>query len=148
MGVTATPPKGTDMTDPWPYSSMPEKPLSEGPWMLAMGGSGDLALLPNGTDPWGMRLLHVYSGEKEELEKVFTAFCRLGWEKDARYVHQDGDVWIFNWRCGTLAQVNVAAQIIDKFVNGDVEGARARGRAFEDQVYAAQNAAADAGLVY
>lgn len=140
MGVTAIPPKGVDMASPWPYSTMPEKPDSRGPWMLAMGGGGDLVLLPEGTDPWDLRLVHVYSGAKEELEKVFTIFCRLGYEKDARYVHQDGNTWIFNWRCGTLAQINVAAQIIDRFMHGDMDGAWVRGRAFEDQVCAAQNA--------
>lgn len=148
MSVTACPPKGIEQSSAWPYTSLPDKPLSDGPWLLAMDAGGQMVLFEGDEDfhERGRGMLHVYSATREELEKVLVHFCKLGYETDENHIHQGGAVYIFNWRCGTLAQIMIAAQVIEKFLRGDVDGAWAAARAFEDQINAAQNAAADAGM--
>lgn len=153
-------PKGVTANSPWPYERMPEiltpkrKPTG---WVLAISIDPDLHGLftyyPAGS---GRQTLHIDNGtwggkrittrpfyrvdSKEEAEK-FTVFCSQGYSKSTALLpHQGGEFWSFNWCSLTAATVAIASQIADHFYNGRRDAAWDVGKAFEDQVHAAENA--------
>lgn len=133
---TPQPPKGIDQIDAWPYETMPVKASTEGPWQMGMDASGSMVIWPGDRQlPKG--LLPAFRGERVQLEEFQTVFCLLGYEHDPAYVYQGGDVWVFNWISGTLAQIYIAGQVAAKLFAGDRDGAWAVGRAFEEQLQAA-----------
>lgn len=153
-------PKNVTANSPWPYNEMPESKLPKrkpNGWVLAISIDPDLHGLftyyPAGT---GRQVLHIDNGTiwgkkittrpfyrvgtKEEAEK-FTVFCSRGYTPNPRLLpHQDGEFWSFNWCSLTAATVAIASQIADHFYNGRRDAAWAVGKAFEDQVHAAENA--------
>lgn len=153
-------PKGVGANSPWPYNEMPEsKTPRRQPtgWVMAISIEPELSGLytyyPAGT---GRQVLHIDNGTlygkrittrpfyrvetKAEAEK-FTVFCSRGYNPNERLLpYQDGEFWGFNWSSQTAATVAVASQIADHFFNGRRDAAWAVGKAFEDQIHAAENA--------
>lgn len=130
-------PEGVEQDSPWPYewSTLPHAGMPTGPWTLGMSAGGSVVLWP--TDkrfPEDLGLITITRGDRGELERFQTMFCRLGYGYDERHIHQSGTIYIFNWRSFTLAQVYAAQQVADLFLNGDVGGAWEAGRAFEMQI--------------
>lgn len=130
---------GVEVGSYWPYATAPAFVYRSGPWALLMGGGGDVVLWPTrGRRPADLGvLIPVIQGKKEELERALTVFCRRGYETLPQLIHQDGTVWIFNWRSYTLAQVAIASQVFGAYLDGDATRARAVGQAFQDQIDAA-----------
>lgn len=125
----------------WPYEELPEKRTGKGKWALWMDAGGCMCIFPyRDTTPEEMGFLPVYAASRKDLERFLVMFCVKGWERDERLVHQDGQVWLFNWRSFSLAQVRQASQVADLFCAGDVDGAWAVGNAFGDQIDAAISA--------
>lgn len=153
-------PKGVTANSPWPYDRMPEiqtprrKPTG---WVLAISIDPDLHGLytyyPAGT---GRQTLHIDNGTPQgkrittrpfyrvdtvDQAKQFTVFCSQGYTKSVGLLpYQDGEFWAFNWCSLTAATVAIASQIADHFFNDRRDAAWAVGKAFEDQVHAAENA--------
>lgn len=120
----------------WPYSEradVPSPAYSEGPWSLIMDRGACMAIFP-ADEPLLEGFLPVYKAEREYLEQFLVMYCMRGYEKDDRLVHQDGTVWLFNWRSYTLPQTYVASRVAHAFVHGDVEEGWRIGRAFAEQV--------------
>lgn len=153
-------PGNVTASSPWPYAEMPESKLPKRKatgWVLAMSIDPDLAGLftyyPAGT---GRQVLHIDNGSlwgkkittkpfyrvptKQDAEK-FTIFCSQGYSKSMGLLpHQDGEFWSFNWCSQTMATVHIASQVADHFFNGRRDEAWAVGKAFGDQIHAAENA--------
>jgi hypothetical protein len=157
-------PAGVKPSSAWPYEEMPKAKRSKvrrGGWVLAISIDSDL----NGAVTYypheeGPQVLHIDNGTwsgkkirpyafyrvatKEEAEK-FTVFCAMGYGPRSPELlpHQDGTFWGFNWSSLTKATVKIASQVADHFFNDRYEEAWAVGRAFGDQIRAAENAAYD-----
>lgn len=142
--VSVPPPEMAEEIDQgswWPYEGPPEKRTGTGEWALWMDAGGCLCTFPYGDKtPEEMGFLPVYAASRKDLERFLVMFCVKGYEQDERLVHQNGQVWLFNWRSFSLAQVWQASQVADLFCAGDVDGAWAVGNAFGDQIDAAVRA--------
>lgn len=96
----------------WPYTKAPVSPVTEGPWKAGISAGGSVVLWPSEKPfPEDLGLIESFRGEREELDMFTVQFCKLGYLKDDRHVHQNGDEYILNWRSFTLAQVFIAAQV-------------------------------------
>lgn len=84
-------------------------------------------------------------GSKEDAEKFASAFCTEGrGPKSPKLLpYSDGEFWGFNWCSLTEATVAIASQVADHFFNDRYEGAWLVGKAFGDQIHAAENAEYD-----
>lgn len=144
-------PQGVDASDPWPYSQMPGREYTTGPWKLGIDRGGSVVLWPmHERFPDDIGVIEFAGGEKEELERFQTVFCSLGYHQESRYKYQGGAMYGFNWVSLTLATVHVASQVAERFLSGDPGGrdqAWAIGRAFGDQIETAQNEAHEKGLL-
>lgn len=154
-----------------PQSKKPRAPKTG--WVLAISVDPDLNGLvtyyPVGTDfpvPQEDRtskrqILHIDNGTwsgkkittkpfyyvdtKEQAEKFAGTFCSMGYSKSPDLLpHSDGEFWGFNWCSLTQATVNIASQVADHYFNDRYNEAWAVGKAFGDQLTAAENAAYDA----
>jgi hypothetical protein len=156
-------PEGVSAGSAWPYAVLPEKKnhkVRRG-WTLAISIDPDLvglvAYYPNGP----ARVLHIDNGtpsgkriplrpfyqvaDKEAAEKFAFTFCSRGYGKSLSLLpDSDGEMWGFNWCSLTLATVRIASQVADHFFNDRRDAAWAVGKAFGDQIHAAENAAYDA----
>lgn len=153
-------PKGVGVNSPWPYNEMPESKLPKRQptgWVLAISIEPELNGLytyyPAGT---GRQVLHIDNGtwngkrittrpfyrvDTEKEAEDFTVFCSRGYTTNEKLLpHQGGEFWAFNWSSLTASTVAIASQIADHFFNGRRDAAWAVGKAFEDQVRAAENA--------
>lgn len=114
-----------------------------GDWILAMTGGGALSLWSRNEELPGDLLTVYRHPDYNMFLQFFTVFCRLGYETDARYRHQDGAVYIFNWRSFTLFQLDVARRVIHLFANGDINAAWEFGKWADGKINAATNAAVE-----
>jgi hypothetical protein len=156
-------PKGVSVTSPWPYNEMPESKLPRRKptgWVLAIsiddtpGMGGLVTYYPAGT---GRQVLHIDNNtlhgkritmqpfyrvdEKEQAEKFAGTFCSMGYTKSEDLLpHQEGIFWGFNWSSLTKATVAVASQVADHYFNDRYNEAWLVGKAFGDQIHAAENA--------
>lgn len=82
---------------------------------------------------------------KKEAEKFAGTFCTEGrGAKSPKLLpHSDGEFWGFNWCSLTEATVAIASQVADHFFNDRWDEAWMVGKAFGDQVHAAENAEFD-----
>lgn len=119
----------------WPYQEQQEQRFGDGEWSLWVDAGGCMSIFPSGDDaPYKMGSLPVYKSSRENLTQFLVMFCVRGWETDERLVHQSGQVWLFNWRSFSRAQIAKGSQVADLFCKGDVDGAWAVGNAFGDQI--------------
>lgn len=129
----------------WPYAQLPKKAHTEGPWKMGMDANGSMVVWPADKQfPEQLGLIEAFRGERETMEKFLITFCMLGYEIESLHLYQDSRVRLFNWISGTLAQIHVASQVAEQFFAGEYDAAWAVGQAFEDQLQAAQLAAAGA----
>lgn len=153
-------PHNVTANSPWPYTEMPENKMPKRKptgWVLAISTDPDLHGLvtyyPAGN---GRQVLHIDNGtfhgkritmqpfyrvaEREQAEKFCVTFCSLGYTKSPGLLpHQDGDMWGFNWSSLTKATVAVASQVADHYFNDRYDQAWTVGKAFGDQITAAEN---------
>lgn len=81
---------------------------------------------------------------KEQAEKFAVTFCSRGYTQEEKLLpHSDGEFWGFNWSSLTNATVAIASQVADHFFNNRRDEAWAVGKAFGDQIRAAENAEYD-----
>lgn len=139
--------EGPDAVDGtlWPFESWTDAPKpvhSTGTWQLLMSRGGSVVLWPSKERaPEELGLIGFFKhDDRELLERFLVQFCSRGWETDARHIHQDGTVWLFNWQSWTVAQTYVASQVAEEFAAGRVSEAWEIGRAFEKQIHEAISA--------
>lgn len=154
-------PEGISKLSAWPYEVMPGSAIQrrrQTGWVMAISIEPELGGLvtfyPAGT---GRQVLHIDNGtwngkkittkpfyrinEKEQAEKFVITFCSRGHSTSPGLLpHQDGEFWAFNWSSLTQATVGIASQVADHFFNDRRDEAWAVGRAFGDQIRAAENA--------
>lgn len=79
---------------------------------------------------------------KDQCERFATTFCSLGYTTNEKLLpHQGGTFWGFNWCSLTTATVHLASQVADHYFNDRYDDAWLVGKAFGDQIHAAENAA-------
>lgn len=126
---------GVSIDGHWPFTDKPAWERTTGPWKLGMGADGSVVLWPMAQRfPDELGLVEFAGGTKEELLQFQVVFCRLGYDQDPRLVHQDGAVFIFNWRSYTFAQAVVASWVAKVFFAGDRDGALEIGASFGEMV--------------
>lgn len=158
-------PQGVTVASPWPYGEMPESKLPRRKptgWVLAVSTDPELGGLvtyyPAGS---GKQVLHIDDGTfhgkritmkpfyrvetKEQAEKFAVTFCSMGYSRSKSLLpHQEGIFWGFNWSSLTNATVAIASQVADHFFSDRYNDAWTVGKAFGDQITAAENAAYEA----
>lgn len=126
-----------DRTGSWPYAKPPRHWLGDGgDWSLWMSRDASVVLWPvsDRTTPEGRGYLPMCCCTKDQGDSFLVTFCARGYNKKSWMKHQDGQVWLFNWRSYNLAQVAVTSQVAERLFAGDQEGAWEVGRAYADQI--------------
>lgn len=110
-------------------------------WALIMSPTGAMGIWPTAfQDEMPVPYQAVFITDTADvLHKFLVMFCRRGYEKDDLLVHQDGQVWIFNWRSFTDWQYGLARMIAHLFIQDKVNEAWTLGRWAQDQIHAAEN---------
>lgn len=70
----------------------------------------------DGEPPESLGMLAFWShDDKVLLCQWLATFCEGCGDDPGRYPHQDGRRYVFNWVCGTLAQLSIASQVAHAF---------------------------------
>lgn len=128
-------PAGVNPASPWPYPEAPARVAGAGDWRLLMTLGGSTVMWPVGEPlPRDLGAIEFHRCTRERARDFLVLFCSRGCRSDDRFIHQDGETYLFNWVSGTLAQFAIASQIADLAAQGYVRQAVDLGTQFEQEI--------------
>ena len=132
-----------EATGSWPYNE-PQRHWHNdggGDWSLWMSRSAAIVVWPHGDrTPDAKGYIRVCDCTKEQADRFIGTFCMQGYEEEPWMVHQNGRVWLFNWRSYNFAQIEKASQVAEALFDTETDRyneAWSIGKAYGEQIDAA-----------